>query len=116
MAGPAVVVWLVVVVVWLVVVVAWLAVGVAWLAVVGGRVGGIATIGLRHAGDTPWRGVYGSKIPRWRGLVAVLGPSLTPGGGRLLGLSCLLLGALVVPHVVVPQKCRMQFPRVYFKV
>ena len=35
----------------------------AGLAVVGGRVGGIATIGLRHAGDTPWRGVYGSKTP-----------------------------------------------------
>ena len=27
--------------------------------------GGIATIGLRHAGDTPSRGFYGSKTPRW---------------------------------------------------
>ena len=42
------------------------------MVVVGGCVGGIATIGLRHAGDTPWRGVYGSKTPvgaaesRWR--------------------------------------------------
>ena len=54
----------------------------AWLAVVGGCMGGIATIGLRHAGDTPWRGVYGSKIPRRRGWEAVLGPSLTPGGRR----------------------------------
>ena len=35
----------------------------AGLAVVGGGAGGIATIGLRHAGDTPWRGVYGSKTP-----------------------------------------------------
>ena len=61
---------------------AWLAVVGAWLAVVGGCVGGIATIGLRHAGDTPWRGVYGSKIPRRRGWEAVLGPSLTPGGRR----------------------------------
>ena len=26
--------------------------------------GGIATIGLRHAGDTPSRGFYGSKTPR----------------------------------------------------
>lgn len=33
-----------------------------WRLWVGAR-GGIATIGLRHAGDTPWRGVYGSKIP-----------------------------------------------------
>ena len=35
----------------------------ASLAVAGGGAGGIATIGLRHAGDTPWRGVYGSKTP-----------------------------------------------------
>ena len=55
---------------------------VAWLAVVGGGAGGIATIGLRHAGDTPWRGVYGSKTPCWCGLAAVLEPSLTPGGRR----------------------------------
>ena len=27
--------------------------------------GGIATIGVRHAGDTPSRGFYGSKTPRW---------------------------------------------------
>ena len=27
--------------------------------------GGIATIGLRHAGDTPSRGFYGRKTPRW---------------------------------------------------
>ena len=27
--------------------------------------GGIATIGVRHAGDTPSRGFYGRKIPRW---------------------------------------------------
>ena len=27
--------------------------------------GGIATIGLRHAGDTPSWGFYGSKTPRW---------------------------------------------------
>ena len=27
--------------------------------------GGIATIGLRHAGDTPSRVFYGSKTPRW---------------------------------------------------
>ena len=52
---------------------AWLAVVGAWLAVVGGCVGGIATIGLRHAGDTPWWGVYGSKTPCWCGLVAVFG-------------------------------------------
>ena len=39
----------------------------ASLAVAGGGAGGIATIGLRHAGDTPWRGVYGSKTPRWCG-------------------------------------------------
>ena len=45
----------------------------AWLAVVGGCMGGIATIGLRHAGDTPWWGVYGSKTPCWCGLVAVFG-------------------------------------------
>ena len=41
------------------------------------------------------------------------------GCGGLLGLSCLLLGALrgafVAPHVVVPQKCRTQFPDMYFK-
>ena len=37
------------------------------MVVVGGCVGGIATIGLRHAGDTPWWGVYGSKTPRWCG-------------------------------------------------
>ena len=65
--------------------------------------------------------VAGPAVVAWLAAVggwmaAVLGPSLTPGGGRILGLSCLLLGALVVPHVVVPQKCRMQFPRVYFKV
>ena len=41
---------------------------------------------------------------------------MTGSQGLLPGLSCLLLGALVVLHVVVPQKCRMQFPRVYFKV
>ena len=47
---------------------------------------------------------------------------------RLLGLGCLLLGGLpsaglglssawvfVAPHVVVPQKCRTQFPDMYFK-
>ena len=27
--------------------------------------GGITTIGVRHAGDTPSRGFYGSKTPRW---------------------------------------------------
>ena len=27
--------------------------------------GGIATIGVRHAGDTPSWGFYGSKTPRW---------------------------------------------------
>jgi len=27
--------------------------------------GGIATIGVRHAGDTPSRGFYGRKTPRW---------------------------------------------------
>ena len=53
----------------------------AGLAVVGGWVGGIATIGLRRAGDTPWRGVYGSKTPRWRGRVAVAEP-------RLVGARC----------------------------
>ena len=37
----------------------------------------------------PWWGVYGSKTPCWCGLAAVLRLSLTPGGGRLLGLSCL---------------------------
>ena len=41
------------------------------------------------------------------------------GCGGLLCLSCLLLGALrgafVASHVVVPQKCRMQFPHTYFK-
>ena len=41
------------------------------------------------------------------------------GCGGLLGLRCLLLGALrgafVASHVVVPQKCRMQFPHTYFK-
>ena len=54
----------------------------AWLVVVGGCVGGIATIGLRHAGDTPWRGVYGSKTPRWCGLAAVLGPRSPLAGGE----------------------------------
>ena len=54
----------------------------AWLAVVGGGAGGIATIGLRHAGDTPWRGVYGSKTPRWCGLAAVLGPRSPLAGGE----------------------------------
>ena len=39
---------------------------------------------------------------------------------RLLGLGCLLLGlssawVFVAPHVVVPQKCRTQFPDMYFK-
>ena len=41
------------------------------------------------------------------------------GCGGLLGMRCLLLGALrgafVASHVVVPQKCRMQFPHTYFK-
>ena len=54
----------------------------AWLAVVGGCAGGIATIGLRHAGDTPWRGVYGSKTPCWCGLAAVLGPRSPLAGGE----------------------------------
>ena len=66
---------------WLCLVVAGPAVG-AWLAVVGGCVGGIATIGLRHAGDTPWRGVYGSKTPRRRGWEAVLGPRSPLAGGE----------------------------------
>ena len=65
---------------WLCLVVAGPAVG-AWLAVVGGRVGGIATIGLRHAGDTPWRGVYGSKTPCWCGLAAVFGRGWACCGG-----------------------------------
>ena len=39
---------------------------------------------------------------------------------RLLGLGCLLLGVssawvFVASHVVVPQKCRTQFPDMYFK-
>ena len=76
-AGPAVGAWL-----GLLWVCGWrLWVG-AWLAVVGGCVGGIATIGLRHAGDTPWRGVYGSKTPRWCGLAAVLGPRSPLAGGE----------------------------------
>ena len=48
-------------------------------AVVGGCVGGIATIGLRHAGDTPWRGVYGSKTPvgaGWWLCLVVAGPAV----------------------------------------
>ena len=54
---------------------------VAWLAVAGAWLGGIATIGVRHAGDTPWWGVYGSKTPRWRGLAAVFGRGWACCGG-----------------------------------
>ena len=56
----------------------------AGLAVLGGRVGGIATIGLRHADDTPWWGVYGSKTPRWRGRVAVAEPRTGVQGWRVI--------------------------------
>ena len=56
----------------------------AGLAVVGGCVGGIATIGVRHAGDTPWRGVYGSKTPRWRGRVAVAEQRMGVQGWRVV--------------------------------
>ena len=58
--------------------------GRAVVAVVGGCVGGIATIGLRHAGDTPWRGVYGSKTPRWRGRIAVAEQRMGVQGWRVV--------------------------------
>ena len=72
----------------------------AGLAVLGGRVGGIATIGVRHADDTPWWGVYGSKTPRWRGRVAVASANaamvrLCMGVARGVRGAALLLGRRV---------------------